>query len=78
VGAVLILIFAWTYNFPVERETRQKWDAQNNRWGAPVVTRDEAKPLRWMFSAFAGLALLSGATVVVISRPRKHPGTQKS
>ena len=72
-AALLTLVFAWTFQFPGMTETVQRWDAQNNRWGAAIVTRDEKKPLRWTFTGVAAVALAAGAVLVGLPRRTLSP-----
>ena len=70
-GAVIMLIFAWTFDFPGERVTSQRWDAAQNRWGPTVVVKDETRPLRWMFSIIGGGIFLAGGVLVGFYGPRQ-------
>lgn len=72
VAAILVLV-AWTYDFPGERVIERNWDASRGAWGAPKVVRDETRPLRWMFTGVGGASLLAGGALLLLGQRNSPP-----
>jgi hypothetical protein len=61
-AGLLLLIVAWSYNFPGMKETHQRWDSKRGGWVTTSV-KDDAAPLRWMFTGIGALTFVAGGVL---------------